>query len=111
LDTDFLGVGLDRFIDFTEPLGGIISKADGNQTGSEREGTDTFAPWLNQVEVWFSKLTSKVLRGISFRSVEELVSQIDAFIAAYNQEAAPGEWSQIKVNAKTFTGKYVNLYK
>jgi hypothetical protein len=43
--------------------------------------------------------------------VKELVAQIDAFIAAYNQEAAPFEWTRIKVNAKTFTGKYANLFK
>jgi len=48
---------------------------------------------------------------MSFRSVKELVAQIDAFIAAYNQEAAPFEWTRIKVSAKTFTGKYANLFK
>jgi putative transposase len=63
------------------------------------------------VEVWFSILTAKALRGTSFRSVKELISQIDAFIAAYNQEAAPFEWTRVKVNAKTFTGKYANLFK
>ena len=55
--------------------------------------------------------TDKRLHPLSFRSVKELVAQIDAFIAAYNQEAAPFEWTRIKVNAKTFTGKYANLFK
>ena len=73
--------------------------------------TPTHASWLNQVEVWFSILTAKALRGMSFRSVKELISQIDAFLAAYNQEAAPLEWTRVKVNAKTFTGKYANLFK
>ena len=73
--------------------------------------TPTHASWLNQIEVWFSILTAKALRGMSFRSVKELISQIDAFIAAYNQEAAPLEWTRIKVNAKTFAGKYANLFK
>ena len=71
----------------------------------------THASWLNQVEVWFSILTTKALRGMSFRSVKELISQVDAFIAAYSQEAAPFEWTRIKVNAKTFTGKYADLFK
>jgi transposase len=59
--------------------------------------TPTPASWLNQVEVWFSILTAKALRGVSFRSVKELISQIDAFIAAYNQEAAPCGWTRINL--------------
>jgi transposase len=72
--------------------------------------TPTHASWLNQVEVWFSILTAKALRGSSFKSVKELTSQIDAFIAAYNEEAAPFEWTRVRVNAKTFAGKYANLF-
>ncbi len=73
--------------------------------------TPTHASWLNQVEVWFSILTAKSLRGSSFRSVKELTSQIDAFIAAYNNEASPFEWTRVWVNAKTFAGKCANLFK
>ncbi len=73
--------------------------------------TPTHASWLNQVEVSFGILTVKALRGMSFWSVKELISQIDAFIAAYNQEPAPFEWTRIKVNAKTSTGKNANLFK
>jgi transposase len=73
--------------------------------------TPTHASWLNQVEVWFSILTAKALRGSSFKSVKELTSQIDAFIAAYNEEAAPFEWTRVRVHAKTFAGKYANLFK
>jgi hypothetical protein len=63
------------------------------------------------VEVWFSILTAKALRGSSFKSVKELTSQIDAFIAAYNEDAAPFEWTRVRVHAKTFAGKYANLFK
>jgi len=62
------------------------------------------ASWLNQVEVWFSILTTEALKGMSFRSV-------NAFIANYNQEAAQFEWMRITVDAKTFTGKCANLFK
>ncbi len=44
--------------------------------------TPTHASWLNQVEVWCSILSAKALRGAGFRSVKELLAQIDAFIAA-----------------------------
>lgn len=73
--------------------------------------TPTHASWLNQIEVWFSILSSKALRGASFRSVKQLIEQIDAFIAAYNQEAAPFEWTKVNFRAKTMAGKYSDLCK
>jgi len=73
--------------------------------------TPTHASWLNQVEVWFSILTTKALRGASFRSVKELIAQIDAFIAAYNQNATPFQWTKINVHAKSPQSKYANLLK
>ena len=73
--------------------------------------TPTHASWLNQIEVWFSILTTKALRGASFRSVKQLIEQIDAFICAYNQDAAPFEWTKVNVRAKTFAGKYSDLCK
>jgi transposase len=47
----------------------------------------THASWLNQVEVWFSILSSNALAGASFTSPRQMHEQIDAFIAAYNREA------------------------
>ena len=73
--------------------------------------TPTHASWLNQVEVWFSILTAKALRGASFRSVKQLIAQIDAFIAAYNEEATPFEWTKVNFRAKTLAGKYSDLCK
>ena len=73
--------------------------------------TPTHASWLNQVEVWFSILSAKALRGASFRSVKQLIEQIDAFIAAYNEDAAPFEWSKVNFRAKSLAGKYSDLCK
>lgn len=73
--------------------------------------TPTHASWLNQIEVWFSILSAKALRGASFRSVKELIEQIDAFIAAYNEDAAPFEWSKVNFRAKSLSGKYSDLCK
>ncbi len=73
--------------------------------------TPTHASWLNQIEVWFSILTAKALRGASFRSVQALIEQIDAFIAAYNEDAAPFEWTKVHFRAKSFAGKYSDLCK
>ena len=73
--------------------------------------TPTHASWLNQIEVWFSILTAKALRGASFRSVKQLIAQIDAFIAAYNEDAAPFEWTKVTVTQKTPASKYANFCK
>ncbi len=73
--------------------------------------TPTHASWLNQVEVWFSILSAKALRGASFRSVKALIEQIDAFIAAYNEDAAPFEWTKVNVRAKSPAAKYSDLCK
>ena len=43
--------------------------------------TPTHSSWLNQIEIWFSILTGKSLKGASFRSVPELVAHIQSFIA------------------------------
>jgi transposase len=73
--------------------------------------TPTHASWLNQVEVWFSILTAKALRGASFRSVKELIQALDAFIQSYNLTASPFLWTKVKVTAKSFSGKYADLCK
>jgi len=73
--------------------------------------TPTHASWLNQVEVWFSILTRQTLRGASLKSVRQLRDAIDTFIKAYNQNAAPFEWTKVSVRAKRLEHKYANLCK
>jgi len=73
--------------------------------------TPTHASWLNQVEVWFSILTRQTLRGASLKSVRQLRDAIDAFIKAYNQSAAPFEWTKVSLRAKRLEHKYANLCK
>jgi len=73
--------------------------------------TPTHASWLNQVEVWFSILSRQALRGANLHSVRELREKIDAFVQAYNQTAAPFEWTKVNVASKTLAHKYANLCK
>lgn len=47
------------------------------------------ASWLNQVEIWFSILEGRSLRGVSFTTLEQFRGLIDAFIAVYNETAQP----------------------
>ena len=71
--------------------------------------TPTHASWLNQIEVWFSILASKALAGASFTAPRQVRDQIDAFIAAYNQDAQPFEWTKQVVFSQHPRAKYDNL--
>src|SRR6266404_7235781 len=71
--------------------------------------TPTHASWLNQVEVWFSILSSHALAGASFTSPRQVRDQIDAFITAYNQDAHPFEWTKQVVFSKHPRSSYANL--
>lgn len=71
--------------------------------------TPTSASWLNQVEIWFGILSRKTLSGASFASTEELVNAIEAFIASYNQSAAPFVWRKREVKGSQLRNTIVNL--
>jgi transposase len=55
--------------------------------------TPTYSSWLNQVELWFSKIERELLaRGI-FTSVSDLGRKIRRYIRHYNKAAKPIRWS------------------
>jgi putative transposase len=51
--------------------------------------TPTKASWLNQVGIWFNRITQRAIRCGTFRSVKELVAKIDQFVQHDNQHARP----------------------
>src|SRR5690242_13823031 len=51
--------------------------------------TPTYASWLNQVEIWFNRITQQVIRRRTFQSVKELVAKIDQFVRSSNVHADP----------------------
>lgn len=55
--------------------------------------TPKHSSWLNQVELWFSILTRKLLRRGEFASREELIARVMAFIRDYNHSAKPFRWT------------------
>ena len=58
--------------------------------------TPKHASWLNQIELWLSILTRKLLRRGSFLSVEDLQARVLAFIAYYNRTMAkPFKWTYL----------------
>jgi transposase len=55
--------------------------------------TPTYSSWLNQVELWFSKIERDLLaRGI-FTSVPDLARKIRRYIRRYNTAPKPIRWS------------------
>ena len=54
--------------------------------------TPTYSSWLNQVEIWFSRLEREVIaRGI-FTSVSDLRRKIMRYIRLYGKTAKPFRW-------------------
>lgn len=55
--------------------------------------TPTHASWLNQIEIWFSIMSRKVLKQGIFKSVKDLVKKIKDFINEYNSDCRPFAWT------------------
>jgi transposase len=55
--------------------------------------TPTHASWLNQIELFFSILSRRLLRRGVFRSTHDLKTQLLAFIERYNPTAKPFAWT------------------
>ena len=69
--------------------------------------TPTSSSWLNQVETWFSILQGQSLTGASFTALKQLQEHIDAFIAAYNENAKPFAWKKKRVYQRRFKGRRI----
>lgn len=56
--------------------------------------TPKHASWMNQIEIWFSILTRKVLKRGNFTSIDDLKAKVLAFIDYYNLSMAkPFKWT------------------
>jgi len=55
--------------------------------------TPTSSSWLNLVERWFRELTDKRIRRGTFTSVPDLISAIEEFMAANNNDPKPFIWT------------------
>ena len=58
--------------------------------------TPKHCSWLNQVEIWFSILSRRLLKRGQFSSTEELKNRILEFITFFNETLAkPFRWTYI----------------
>ena len=56
--------------------------------------TPKHCSWLNQIEIWFSILTRRLLKRASFASLEELERRLRQFIDYFNRTMAkPFKWT------------------
>ena len=54
--------------------------------------TPTYSSWLNQVEIWFSKIQRDVISRGVFTSVRDLARKLMRYIRNYNKTATPIRW-------------------
>lgn len=55
--------------------------------------TPTYASWLNQIELWFSKIQRDLIARGVFTSKTDLKRKIMRYIRQYNQKAKPFRWT------------------
>src|SRR5947209_12522544 len=55
--------------------------------------TPTYSSWLNQVEIWFSKVERDVIARGVFTSVADLARKLRKYIRAYAKSAQPFRWT------------------
>jgi transposase len=55
--------------------------------------TPTSSSWLNLVERWFREITDKAIRRGVFHSVDELITAIDNYLKANNDNPRPFVWT------------------
>lgn len=55
--------------------------------------TPKHSSWLNQVEIWLSILTRRLLKRASFVSIDDLRTRILQFIVFFNKTAKPFKWT------------------
>jgi transposase len=69
----------------------------------------TYSSWLNMAEVWFSILSRQALRQLSGTTIRQLREAIDRFVKAYQQTAAPFEWTKAVVHPSAPKQRYSDL--
>lgn len=62
--------------------------------------TPTYSSWLNQVEIWFSKIERDVIARGVFTSVPDLSRKLMAYIKKSNAAPRPIKWSYVDVSRR-----------
>jgi transposase len=62
--------------------------------------TPTYSSWLNQVEIWFSRIERDVIARGVFSSVRDLARKLLRYIRAYSKTARPFHWKYSNVRRR-----------
>jgi transposase len=62
--------------------------------------TPTYSSWLNQVEIWFSRIERDVIARGVFTSVKDLSRKLMRYIQAYSKTARPIRWKYSDVTKR-----------
>ena len=65
--------------------------------------TPTYSSWLNQVEIWFSRIERDVIARGVFTSVRDLARKLIRYIRAYSKTARPFNWKYSDVRHRFTT--------
>jgi transposase len=71
--------------------------------------TPTYSSWLNQVELWFSKIERDVIARGVFSSVKDLAKKIMRYIRHYNRQAKPFKWTYKSTRNRIRPDSYSNV--
>lgn len=55
--------------------------------------TPTYSSWLNQVELWFAKISRDMIRRGIFTSIKDLERKLLQYIKLYNKTCKPFRWT------------------
>jgi transposase len=62
--------------------------------------TPTYSSWLNQVEIWFSRIERDVIARGVFTSVRDLGRKLIRYIRAYSKTARPFHWKYSNISRR-----------
>jgi transposase len=62
--------------------------------------TPTYSSWLNQVEIWFSRIERDVIARGVFTSVGDLARKLIRYVRAYSKTARPSKWKYSDVRRR-----------
>ncbi len=62
--------------------------------------TPTYSSWLNQVEIWFSRIEREVIARGVFTSARDLSRKLMRYIRAYSKTARPFQWKYSDVRRR-----------
>jgi len=69
--------------------------------------TPTGSSWINQVERWFSYLTTQLLQRSAYKNVPTLEADIRGGIDAWNADPKPFVWTKTAEDILTSLAKYL----